>query len=172
MSNSLKNLVRPLTGYGLAQKSALYILADLAGPDGTVYVYTEKLAEYMNCSIRTTQRALHKLEEKECLTSLRDKAGRGRANWYRFNVDRLNNVSSVESVPVAVPDTLPPTNGRVVPPKKKPLTVYDPLPPETPERKAEIKAMLAAKKAELLAKKHEEKRERPGRAARSQTKLV
>lgn len=162
MSTTLKNLVRPLTGYSRMQKFALFLIADLAGPDSIAKFYTETLAEWMCCSARSTQYALRALEKKGNLISLQEKTGRGHHHVYRVEVVNVTVPVVTEPLPAAIP----PTNST------KPLTVYDPLPEETPEQRERVKAMLAAKKAELLAKKREDKRERPGRTARNHTKLV
>lgn len=167
MSTTLKNLIRPLTGYTLVQKTTLFYLADLAGPDGTVSVYTGTLAEWMCCNVRTAQRALRALEKKGTLTPLQEKAGRGYHHVYRINVYASPVTQPpVEDVPV-VTEPLPPTNGA------KPTTL---TPEQLAERDAEQyarhKAKLEAMKAAIAAKKREERRERPGRSARHQAGSV
>ena len=153
MSHALVNKVKPLTGLTFAEKSILFQLADLSSNGEIIFFRMSTLTLYAGCSYSTAQRTLRRLERLGKIIPLEEKRGRSSMLGYRFDVC----APPVVQPPVTEPL---PTNG------KKPLTVHDPLPPETPERAAEIKALLAAKKAELLAKKREEKHERPGRAAR------
>lgn len=166
MSHALVNKIKPIPGLSGIDKNILKELADLSANGETVFIHMDRLILYTGFSYSTIQRALRRLERRGVLVPLERKGGRGSIPQWRIDLSPLY-------VPVTEPlPAIPPTNGHVAPPKKKELTVYDPLPEETPERKAEIKAMLAAKKAELLAKKQEEKRERPGRTARKESNRV
>lgn len=166
MSHALVNKIKPIPGLSGIDKTILKELADLSANGETVFIHMDRLVLYTGFSYSTIQRSLRRFERRGVLVPLERKGGRGSIPQWRIDLSPLYVPAVTEPLPA-----IPPTNGHVVPPEK-PLTVHDPLPPETPERKAEIKAMLAAKKAELLAKKQEEKRERPGRTARKESNRV
>lgn len=169
MSTSLNKNLREMTSLSGGEKAVLHWLCDLSLNGETVYTYVKSLAIYTARSERHVQYVLRHLERRGILIPLEEKKGRGSRLNYRIN---LNAAAPVAAPVVTEPlPAIPPTNGHVVPPSSaKPPTTLTPeqLAARDAEQYARHKATYEAKKAEIAAKKREEKRERPGRSARHQ----